>query len=246
MRTFIKSFIMKMIRYIIALVLLSIAAGAQAQLSLYVDSHAFDSIANRSYELNNNNAINTPTVQLAITNQTGTAFSDSIYFGYTVTGGGTTRAYTSDTTVSSGVYYPVSLATLPPQGSATVGTLIFHFTSPVFVVGSSLVVIWPIVKGHNAQVDSVTIAFDITAPNGIAGINQSGRMVYMSGTDLVVRQEENAIGSIRIFDLMGQLVATKDVQGNTRIPMSPYAEGIYTVEVLTTQGDRQVYKVLKQ
>lgn len=235
-----------MIRYILAVVLLSVSAGAQAQLSLYVDPHAFDSIANRSYELNSNNAINTPTVPLMVTNQTGTTFSDSIYFGYTVTGGGRTDAYASDTTVSSGIYYPVSLVSLPPQGPAAVGSVVFHITSPVFVVGSSLVVIWPIVKGHGAQVDSVTILLDITAPNSIAATVVPRQKVYMSGSDLIIRDADNLLGGIRIYDLTGQLVISEVLHGDARIPMHHLADGMYTVETASTSGDIKVCKVLKQ
>lgn len=236
---------MKMIRYIAIAAFALAALTGRAQLSLYMDPHIFDTISNRSYQLNNNNAVNIPAVSITLLNQSGTAFSDSIYFGYSVTSGGVTRTHTSDTGFASGVYYPVTYVTIQPQGSAVVGTILFHFTSPVFVVGSSLVVIWPIVKGHNAQVDSAAVSFDITAPDGISADAIRPERVFMSGPDLVIQQEENSIGSIRIYDLAGQLVLTHTIQNEKRIPMAQYTDGIYTVEAVSREGERQVYKVLK-
>lgn len=237
---------MKMIRYILGVLLVSVSIHAEAQLSIYMDPHAFDSIANRSYQLNNSNAINTPTVDVTLTNQTGSAFADSIYFGYSVRAGGSTTDYQSYATVSSGIYYPTTYVTMPPQGSAVVGSLIFHFTSPVFVVGSSIVVIWPIVKGQTAQVDSATISFSITAPDGIGEEVAHGDKVYMHGSYLVIDDAENIIGDIRIYDITGQLILSREMRGDRRLPMQQYADGVYTVETITGQGTRKAYKVMKR
>ncbi len=237
---------MKMIRYILGVLLVSASLQSEAQLSIYMDPHAFDSIANRSYQLNNSNAINTPTVDVTLTNQSGAAFTDSIYFGYSVRAGGSTADYLSYATVSSGIYFPTTYVTMPPQGSATVGSLIFHFTSPVFVVGSSIVVIWPIVKGQTAQVDSATVVLSITAPDGIAEEAANFEKVYMHGSNLIIEDVENVIGGIRIYDIMGQLILSKETTGDMRLPMQQYADGVYTVETITGQGARKAYKVMKR
>lgn len=234
-------------RYILLCIVLLCTGAAQAQIQLRIDQQALSNIDGNTYRLNDS----TPTgltATVTLSNNTNADFNDSLSFGYAIGNGGLFNTYNTRTYAGSGISADGPLAVHIPAGTSfSYQALVFHITSPVFVIGPTTVVIWPTLYHDGSSIgDSVSANIIIDNPAGIVPVANAASEVFISGSDLVVRNIDNSFGGIRIYNLTGQIVMTRDIQGDSRISMQQFANGLYTVEVISTQGSRRVYKVLKQ
>lgn len=234
-------------RYILLCIGLLCAGAAQAQIQLRIDQQALSNIDGNTYHLNDS----TPTgltATVTLSNNTNADFNDSLSFGYAIGNGGLFNVYNTRSYVGSGISADGPLAVHIPAGTSfSYQALVFHITSPVFVIGPTTVVIWPTLYHSGSSIgDSVRANIIIDNPSGITPVADAAFKVFIAGGELVVRNRDNSFGGIRIYDEMGRGVLAREIQGDNRIPMSNYPDGIYTIETTSKHGTRCLYRVLKQ
>ncbi|MCW3125988.1 MAG: hypothetical protein JWO03_1646 [Bacteroidetes bacterium] len=238
---------MKVFRYTLFAALLFISCSMRAQFVLHLDPNALDSLYSRTFPLSVAGNSDTPSINVWVYNQGNATYSDSLAFGYSVSGGGFVNGGYSYTTVASGVIFPKTAVIINPQSGAMMRHVKFDFSGPNFVVGSSTVVIWPIVSNPaGVQVDSARVQLTITAPLGIDNAEMNDTKVYLFGSQLYIHSPEIISGDIRIYDIVGHLIATQKISPNTQIPMDHYATGVYAIEITLSDGKRGVYKVFNE
>jgi hypothetical protein len=180
-------------------------------------------------------------------NRSGTAFSDSLSFMYMISSGGVSAVYDASNTNGSGIYFAARGVSIPPHDSITLFSLLFSFNSPQFVIGSSTVVIWPIVyTGGSIAVDSARATLTLTYPAGVHPIKGDGLVMYASDGVLYIKNEaENKLGDLRIYNSMGKLAGVYPLSYYNEISLKEYTSGLYLAEVILANGKRVVYKVVK-
>ncbi len=143
-----------------------------------------------------------------------------------------------------GIYLLSDTANLQP-GDSVRKPIHIHFTSSVFLAaGSSGVVIWPI-SGSAATYDSSSYQFVLSGPAGLAQTTDERLHVYMDGSQLVVKlDEENLIKRVRIYDLNGKLMEERGLSSIATISLDKYASGIYFAEILFGDDSRNTFKII--
>lgn len=237
---------MKTFRYILLCLGMLWIGTAGAQISLHIDPQALTAINGNTYRLNDTSPVGVTAI-FAIYNTSNSNFADTLSFGYSVTAGGSTATYNTRNYSGSGIAANgPPFVTIPAGDSLIYQAISFNFTSPVFVIGPTTVVIWPTLAHSGSSIgDSASAIVYIDNPAGIVAPVQTASAVYISGSNLMVRNHESEFGGIRIFDVSGKLIFSDRLQGDAQIPVSQYADGIYSVEITTTSGSRHTYKVLK-
>ncbi|MBS1617227.1 MAG: T9SS type A sorting domain-containing protein [Bacteroidetes bacterium] len=238
---------MKTLRYILLCLGTLWIGTAGAQISLHIDPQALTAINGNTYRLNDTSPVGVTAI-FAIYNTSNSNFADTLSFGYSITAGGSTATYNTRNYSGSGIAAngPPFVA-IPAGDSLIYQAISFNFTSPVFVIGPTTVVIWPTLAHSGSSIgDSASAIVYIDNPAGVGTLVPAASAVYISGSKLVVRNPENEFGGIRIFDVSGKLIFSDQLQGDKLIPVSQYADGIYSVEITTTSGGRHNYKILKQ
>ena len=240
---------MKMIRYILLSVACLVSIAGSAQISVHIDPTALDPFTQQSHPFTDGTAASGIPFTVTITNQSNFDLnSGSLTFGYSVTRGGITTANTSDLSDTSGFYFPQTALQLT-AGSSVSYSVIAHFSTPAFVIGSSTVVIWPIITGQPVTVDSARGVIEVTARDTTTtGINDpisGASKVYLSGSYLIINGIQNGFGELRIYNTIGQQVYTQKISGESRIPMQSFAPGIYVIEATLNDGRHILTRVLK-
>ncbi|MBS1593366.1 MAG: T9SS type A sorting domain-containing protein [Bacteroidetes bacterium] len=238
---------MKTFRYILLCLGMLWMGSAGAQISLRIDPQALGAINGNTYRLNDTTPVGISTT-FTLYNGSNSIFADTLSFGYSITAGGSTATYNTRNYSGSGIAANgPAFVTIPAGDSLIYQAISFNFSSPVFVIGPTTVVIWPTLAHSSSSIgDSASAIVYIDDPAGVGTLEPAASAVYISGSKLVVRNPENEFGGIRIFDISGKLIFSDQLQGDKLIPVSQYADGIYSVEITTTSGSRHNYKVLKQ
>lgn len=137
-----------------------------------------------------------------------------------------------------------SLLFSPPNG--------YTFDSTVFRPGNNVVVVWPY-SVQAVLIDSViTHTFFIKSQlqgfpeaKSITGLkvfpNPAGQITYLQSPDI-------AIERVRIFSMQGQELQNIQAGGSRQIelPMFDFPVGLYLLEIIALNGDRSVYRLLKE
>lgn len=224
------------------------AAGSEAQDTLYISSHALDTL-NRSYYLldDTSHAGITPPFGIWVYNPTNSPFNNYLFFAYTITSGGNTDVYNSWAFIGSGFRFAPQFITIAPHDSALVYGIRLYVSRPDFEIGASTVVIWPVIHtGSLVSLDSASTVINVdTIPQlGVKSLNEDQPKVFMSGSFLnVVNGSGNTFGRIRISNLDGRMIDERALMSNNKIPMAQYSAGIYFAEILFGDGNRFIFKI---
>jgi len=189
------------------------------------------------------NRNDTTNCQITIYNDSATPFVGLISLVSSING-------TVDTGTASGspVYYPNSIFTdsIPAHGSVTRGLVITGFTPP-FIIGSSAVVIWPVVLSSADQVhitDSITTLVNVTYGVGINEPNDKNLKVFMGGGELIIQENDQyLLKNVKLYDVAGALLYQQELTISGAINMAPFAPGIYFAEINYADNTRRVVRV---
>ena len=216
---------------------LFIGCNAAVQDTLSIDPHALDSISTVYGD--------TSFINITVYNTGIDTFNDFLSFDYTING----NPYNSDTisgSAGSGISFSYAPVIILPHDSIVLPNIFVLIHSPQFIIGSSIVVIWP--RAQNVStviIDSATRQMNIVS--SLSGINDPERerlKIYMQGQQLWVQCDlANQLKEIRIYNTLGELLTARPVTQNIEIPMNHYAIGVYFVEVILNNNKREVFKV---
>ena len=239
---------MKAIHYFLFSLALFISGSVTAQQdTLRLNPHALDSLPSTTFVLNGTGAANNPSFGIWLYNVSNSTFSDTVSFAFAIdTSGVNSGTYVAPLSDSSGFTFTPQSVTILPHDSILLYSMQLHVFPPDFVIGSSVVVIWPIIShvGGLVLLDSASAQLTIQAPTGIGTIDAAAVKVYMSGQELLVKNNLiNLFGGIRIYNVEGQILTEQRIYQSAEIPMSQYSPGIYMVELTLDNGQRAVYKV---
>lgn len=236
-------FTMKLIHYIILSIAVLASFSSHAQDTIRINPRALDSIPSNTYALNDTG----PEFGVWLYNESSSQYSDVVSFGYSITSGGFVSTYLSSQVAgNSGISFSPHSVQIPPHDSLLMQYMKPYFGSPEFVIGSSTIVIWPVVNNsHTVILDSASKQIVIADPSGISSASSEDLKVFMSGGSLIVKNtSQNAFGDIRIFNSVGELLNSQKLSGQAIVPMEQYDAGVYIVEVILCNGNRRVYKIV--
>ena len=206
--------------------------------TLRIDTGALNQLTANSYHVGD-----TASISVRVYNDGDSVVNDNLAFGYQI--GATAPRLTSAS--DSIVQYSNALVTIPPHGSLLLTSIQFSFNQSEYVIGSSIVVIWPVALHNNTViVDSarkvITVTDTLTAIINSAG-NENLR-VFMSGQQLWVEcNDKNLVKEVRIYDVTGKLIAQQEVHQQGQIPMDKYSTGVYFAEVILNNNKSKAFKV---
>ena len=182
-------------------------------------------------------------------------FGDTIVMRDTIYNAGSTPflgplwLYTHIDTVNSypdSIYLLVNNDTLyPGRGNGRAFSHIFHITSPLYVRGTNVVVIWPVYNG-NPSGSGDSIGFTVYAwPLGIDENPLARAYLYQSNGSLLINfsDAENLVKQVRIYDILGKEIYADTAERSHSIPTAQWQSGIYLCEITTTSGQRKVIKI---
>jgi hypothetical protein len=116
-------------------------------------------------------------------------------------------------------------------------------------VGTSGVVIWPIVVSNPSQltvhVDSIGFTLEVLYPLGIDELSERNLKVYMLGQQLMIKNNgDYLLKNVKLYDVAGKLLLQKEVSVSGMVDMNQYAEGVYFAEINFADNTRAVVKVV--
>lgn len=237
---------MKTIRYLLFVSVFAIAGSASGQGTLRISPNALDSLRATTFMLGDSFITNgADSFGIWVYNTGSTAFADTLSFAYNVTGNGVSANYSTSAFNGSGISFSPRSVTILAHDSVLLYAMRVYFTSPVFTIGSSTVVIWPYPYHTNPVIaDSASLAVTITQPAGIGGAGLEDIQVYMAGSTLMIRNDgKNLPGRIRIYNSLGELIEEQPLSAYVAIPMEAYTAGIYYTEVILNDNEGRAYKV---
>lgn len=148
---------------------------------------------------------------------------------------------TSDS--SSGLQYTIQQDSIGP-GDSAIRNIIVHVTNPKFIIGPSVVVIWPVAQGTYAS-DSLAFMLDVNdTATGIHIPDEEYLRCLVQWNSLCISK---AVGiqlkRVRIFTAMGQLIQEQK-NPEERIPLSNYESGTYLAEILYNNNQRKIFRFI--
>jgi hypothetical protein len=191
-----------------------------------------------------NTSVNdTFSVNIIIHNDSSTAYIGKVYIGTQVN----TDSAHADTVSGATIYYPSYAANenIPAGGSIT-RPIFVSVLNPPFIVGSSAVVIWPIMNNNgNLITSSNSLRTLVTIyPMGINEPNDKNLKVYMSGQQLVVQENDlYLLKNVKLYDISGALLCQQQISLSGEISMASFAPGIYLAEVNYADNTSRLFKV---
>lgn len=166
-------------------------------------------------------------------------YSAPIEFGYAID----TFTY-AGSSAFSGLQYDSSTVTIPVGDTAT-KTITVNINQPVFNVGPSVVVIWPLPLGGVPQ-DSIIISFTVTLQSsGIDEANHEKLQLCLIGNALHIEKDAGIqLRQVRIYDITGRNIAEQTNPSNN-IPLPEMNTGIYFAEITYNQNQRKIFRFYK-
>lgn len=218
---------MKLNRLILAFVLMLAAFDkADAQLHIYKNDFtpavvAFDSVFSFDAIIRNENG--------------GSTYVAPLQLAYSING------VLQPVDSTSGLTYNNSGALVVlPAGDSLARTIVVNVTSPRFVSGPSVVVIWPISTSSNFPTDSLVLNIFVTPSSGISIWDGDVVKIYTSVNDLILEPDSGIVlKQVRIFDVMGQQVLN-NINPSNSMPLPPVSKGIYFAEIIYNENKRKV------
>jgi hypothetical protein len=136
------------------------------------------------------------------------------------------------------------------QGGMTfvVVTNNFRFSPSHYDDGDNIIVVWPAAR-NTPNVTSDTLTFHIYFYSLTHSIPEEGlnpiTFYPNPATDYILLQipDKNTLKQVRIYDLSGRLLFDLP-EGNSYIPISNWAKGMYLLEMVGVRGERLVRKIV--
>jgi hypothetical protein len=181
---------------------------------------------------------------ITIYNDSSTTFYGNITIGALVD----TTTVVADTSSASPFCYPNApiLDSIPGHDSIN-RLLIITIKTPPFIIGSSAVVIWPIVSNSSNQLhitDSVSKTIIVFYPLGINEPDDKNLKVYMSGQQLIVQENDQyLLKNVKLYDVSGALLYQQQISISGEISMASFAPGIYLAEVKYADNTCRLFKI---
>jgi hypothetical protein len=174
-----------------------------------------------------------------IRNDSASVLNERIGLGYSVNGSAATTV--SDST--SGLQFDTAVVLLNP-GDTVAKTIIVHVSGPQFMVGPSVVVIWPI-STHGHALDSLTLHINVLEPSGITGIDEQSIKAYAINNMMMLQVEQDIqLRQVRILDVSGREILNQ-INPSAIIPLPQMESGIYLMEITYNNNQRKLFKFFK-
>jgi hypothetical protein len=175
-------------------------------------------------------------------------FSVNITIGRVYIGSQTnTDSARVDSIPGAAFYYPSYTANENiPAGGFITRTITVSVLNPPFIIGSSAVVIWPIVNFNGNLISSTNSLRTLVTiyPTGINEPNDKSLKVYMSGQQLIVQENDQfLLKNVKLYDVSGALLYQQQISLSGTISMASFAPGIYLAEVNYADNTRRLFKV---
>ena len=223
---------MRVVKCLLFVIAMWCIAIANAQVDLRLDSVILGLNTNTIYKDTVYN------LSVSIYNDSATTFTGVISIGAAING------QLADTNTIS---YPTDTAETITHGSFITRPVILNTAS--FIVGTSGVVIWPIVVSNPSQltvhVDSIGFTLEVLYPLGIDELSERNLKVYMLGQQLMIKNNgDYLLKNVKLYDVAGKLLLQKEVSVSRMVDMNQYAEGVYFAEINFADNTRAVVKVV--
>jgi hypothetical protein len=223
---------MRVVKCLLFVIAMWCIAIANAQVDLRLDSVILGLNTNTIYKDTVYN------LSVSIYNDSATTFTGVISIGAAING------QLADTNTIS---YPTDTAETITHGSFITRPVILNTAS--FIVGTSGVVIWPIVVSNPSQltvhVDSIGFTLEVLYPLGIDELSERNLKVYMLGQQLMIKNNgDYLLKNVKLYDVAGKLLLQKEVSVSGMVDMNQYAEGVYFAEINFADNTRAVVKVV--
>ena len=223
---------MRVVKCLLFVIAMWCIAIANAQVDLRLDSVILGLNTNTIYKDTVYN------LSVSIYNDSATTFKGVISIGAAING------QLADTNTIS---YPTDTAETITHGSFITRPVILNTAS--FIVGTSGVVIWPIVVSNPSQltvhVDSIGFTLEVLYPLGIDELSERNLKVYMLGPQLMIKNNgDYLLKNVKLYDVAGKLLLQKEVSVSGMVDMNQYAEGVYFAEINFADNTRAVVKVV--
>lgn len=157
-------------------------------------------------------------------------------------------ADTSDAVGSTLVYPSGNTIESITFGSSITRSLIVHVNNPPFIIGSSGVVIWPIVTSSSQVVhisDTLYTQVTVLYPVGIDEITDRKLKVYLSNEQLMIQNNGTyLLRNVRLYDIAGKLLDEQQITTSGALNMGQYPIGVYFAEINFADNTRAVVKVV--
>jgi len=174
-----------------------------------------------------------------IRNDSNSVFTGAIGFAYKIDTASATTA--SDT--ASGLEFSAIVDTLNP-GDTVVNSITVNVSGPQFMVGPSVVVIWPISTGTQA-LDSLILNINVLAPTGVSDISGDNIKAYIINNSLMVQgEQEIQLKQVRIYDILGREILNQR-NPSAAIPLPVMGSGVYLTEITYNNNQRKVFRFFK-
>ena len=172
-----------------------------------------------------------------IINDSNTVYNGVVSFSYLVN----STAYSATDTTSSGIQYTSNPDSIGAHDSIIL-QLIVHATGPVFTVGPSVVVIWPVAFGA-AATDSLQFSFTVTHPAlGIAETDNKRLRLFVNDNSLYIEKDpEIQLNRVRIYDVTGRTIADRSNPADN-IPLPEMNTGLYMAEANYNNNQRKFFR----
>ena len=223
---------MRVVKCLLFVIAMWCIAIANAQVDLRLDSVILGLNTNTIYKDTVYN------LSVSIYNDSATTFKGVISIGAAING------QLADTNTIS---YPTDTAETITHGSFITRPVILNTAS--FIVGTSGVVIWPIVVSNPSQltvhVDSIGFTLEVLYPLCIDEVSERNLKVYMLGPQLMIKNNgDYLLKNVKLYDVAGKLLLQKEVSVSGMVDMNQYAEGVYFAEINFADNTRAVVKVV--
>ena len=217
---------MKKIAFVVATLFCLVRTNAQIGLHIYKNDFTPSSIAlGSSFSFN-----------AIVRNDSSIVFGGAIGLAYKINN----SAIVSITDSSSGLQFDTAGAILN-QGDTVSKTIVVHVTGPQFLVGPSVVVIWPIAN-HAYALDSLVLTFNVLTPNGISTIDEDKVKAFVVNDWLMVTSENGIhLKRVRIYNVLGEEILNKQNLSNN-IQLPEMNTGIYFAEITYNNNQRRVFR----
>ena len=184
-------------------------------------------------------------VNIIIHNDSTAGYDGQVYIASSVNGDTSTRY---DSIPGNPFFYPTyAINETIAGGNFVTRSLVIDTKNPPFIIGSSGVVIWPIMKQNGVLVSSVdSLAFTIRVlyPLAINEPNDKSLKVFVFNRQLVVQSDgEHALKAITLYDVDGKLLYQQAITASEIFSLDGYSNGIYLAEITFADNTHQVFKV---
>lgn len=111
-----------------------------------------------------------------------------------------------------------------------------------FMVGPDIIIVWPVAAV--SIIDSAKAPITISIATGVTATSVENMTAFVANDQLFIKNTQGQIakGQVRIYDLVGQLVASQQLTDSiTVIPLQALPHGVYIADIASGMGlSRQI------